>query len=141
MYRYEIDGEERSEPEENMVWLDYLILSNPQGVMKVLAKYGYTGFLAPESQEEMYDACLDLMEKYDDRAVIDLLKSNILYDLIAETSRKESTEKNVYSNASGDNFPSIKTIDKKELMVLAEKALIIVGSFYVAGKILRYIKG
>jgi hypothetical protein len=119
---------------EKFTWLDYLILSNPQGVMKVLNAYGYTGYLAPEDEDEMIDACLDIMDKYGDQAVIDLLKSNPIYDVIAGLSTEETKVPLSFFNATGDGtvFATIRTINYK---VLIEKALIIIGAFYIAGKL------
>ena len=131
-----VDYRENDVQPEKMIWLDYLVLSNPEGVMKVLAGYGYTGYLAPENEDEMLEACMDLMEKYGDRAVIDLLKSNNLYFLVAETIENERNEKR-FNNAAGGVSD---IIGKEELKKLAENALIVIGAFYIAGKILEYIK-
>jgi hypothetical protein len=127
--------EETGQPEK-LIWLDYLVLSNPEGVMKVLADYGYTGYLAPANSDEMLDACMDLLEKYGDKAVIDLLKSNNLYLLIAETIENDGN-KQPFKNASGDVTAKI---DKEVLVKLAKNVLIVIGAMFIANKFLGYIK-
>jgi hypothetical protein len=120
---------------ENITWLDFLILSNPQGVMKVLAGYGYTGYLAPQGPEEMYEVCLDLMDKKGDEGVIALVKSSTLYDLIADISKEETKITVPFKNATGEEsvvITTIKTINYKKLI---ENALLLIGAFYLAGKL------
>jgi hypothetical protein len=118
---------------EDLTWLDYIILSNPQGVMKVLAGYGYTGYLAPRDNQEMIEACQELMDKYGEAAVIDLLKSHPLYDAISEVA---SSDGKLFKNATGDSIISIiKTINYQSLI---ENALIIIGAFYIGGKLWSY---
>ena len=118
----------------NLTWLDYIVLSNPQGVMKVLASYGYTGYLAPQDEDEMMDVCYEMMDKYGDQAVIDLLKSHPLYQVMAEMSAQESTINMPFKNASGEGsiLATIKTIN---LTSLLENALIILGAIFLAGKL------
>jgi hypothetical protein len=120
---------------QELSWLDYILLSNPQGVMKVLSSYGYTGYLAPQDQDEMMEVCQELMSKYNEQAVIDLLKSHPLYDTIAEIS---SQNKQVsFKNATGDSVIAIiKTINYQSLL---ENALIIIGAFYLANMLWMYI--
>jgi hypothetical protein len=121
---------------DNMTWLDYLILSNPQGVMKVLADNGYTGYLAPQDQDEMLDCCMELMDKKGDQAVVDLLKSHPLYDVISEMSQEES--KITFKNASGDSSV-IGTIRTINFQTLLENALIILGAIFIANKLWSFI--
>jgi hypothetical protein len=124
------------ENEPGLTWLDYIILTNPQGVMKVLASKGYTGYLAPQDEEEMMDCCLELMDKEGDQAVVDLIKSHPLYEVIAEISQEDVGLKNPFRSATGDSvIATIKTIDYKKLI---ENVLIIVGAFYLAGKLWSY---
>jgi hypothetical protein len=126
---------------EKLTWLDYIILSNPQGVMKVLNAYGYTGYLAPQNEDEMIDACMDIMDKYEDQAVIDLLKSNPIYDLVKDLSSEESKIGISFKNASGEDgtvFATIRTINYKKLL---ENVLIIIGAFYVGSFVWKFFTG
>ena len=103
--------------------------------MKVLASYGYTDYLAPKDESEMMDACQDLMSKYGEGAVVDLLKSHPLYDTIAEISAQD--KKVSFKNATGDSVIAIiKTINYQRLL---ENALIIIGAFYLANMLWNYI--
>jgi hypothetical protein len=136
-YDYNQYGQPEEQPQgsENISWLDYIIASNPQGVMKVLAGYGYTGYLAPQDEGEMMEACQGLMSKYGESAVVDLLKSHPLYDAIAEIS--SSDKKVSFKNATGDSVIAIiKTINYQSLL---ENALIIIGAFYLANMLWMYI--
>jgi hypothetical protein len=67
-----------------LTWLDYTIMNNPNGVMLVLAKYGYVGWLAPQDFGELKDVALMLMQKYGDKATEDLLRVHPDYDVIRE---------------------------------------------------------
>ncbi len=122
-----------------ITWLDYLIISNPQGVMKVLAGYGYTGYLAPQNENEMYEVCLELMDKYNDQAVIDLLKSSPLYDTIVGICQEETTVNVQFKNATGDVSSIITTIKTINYVKLAENILIIIGVIYLAEKLWKAI--
>ena len=132
-------AEEQVEPSENLTWLDYIIISNPQGVMKVLAGYGHVGYLAPRDSDEMIQACMDLLDRHGDQAVIDLLKSNPLYDLISEMSKEETKITVPFRNASGGESLITKTITSINFKLLAENVLIVLGAFYIAGKVWEYI--
>jgi len=76
------------------------------------------------------------LEKYGDKAVIDLLKSNNLYLLIAETIENDGN-KQPFKNASGDVTAKI---DKEVLVKLAKNVLIVIGAMFIANKFLGYIK-
>jgi hypothetical protein len=115
-------------------WLDYIILSNPQGVMKLLSEKGYTGYLAPQNEDEMYEVCLDLMNKEGDQVVVDLLKSHPFYDIFCELSSEEKKIKIPFKNASGD-FSIISTIKTINYQTLLETALIIIGALYLGDKL------
>ena len=121
--------------DQNLTWLDYIILSHPQGVMKVLNNYGYSDYLAPQDQDEMMEACQELMSKYNEQAVIDLLKSHPLYYTIADISAQDKSVS--FKNATGDSVIAIiKTINYQSLI---ENALIIIGAFYLGTLLWNFI--
>lgn len=134
------DYQNQVEPEPVMSWLDYLIISNPQGVMKVLADYGYTGYLAPADQDEMFEACQDLIDKYGDQITAELLKNHPLFDVIAEiqSGGNSISTKDSFKNASGASGV-IQTINTENLKILAGNALVIIGAFFIAQKLLEYL--
>jgi hypothetical protein len=133
MYIPGVNQNNQVEPSKKMTWLDYLIISNPQGVMHVLDHYGYTGYLAPQDEEEMYEVCLDLMDKHGDPIVVDLLKSHPLYDVISDICKEETKITIPFKNASGEDSQIVTTIRTINFKKLAEDALIIIGAFYLAG--------
>lgn len=126
---------EKVEPSETITWLDYLVLSNPQGVMKVLAKNGFTGYLAPQDQDEMVEACLEFINSHGDQAVIDLLKEHPLYDVIAGAAIEETKVVVPFKNASGTQTDIITTIRTINYKTLAENVLVIIGAIFLAGKL------
>ena len=65
--------------ENEITWIDYLVSSNPEGVMKVLADNGYAGYLAPQNEDELIDAIYSFIDKNGDEGIITLLKSHPLY--------------------------------------------------------------
>jgi len=130
---------DKVEPVENITWLDYLISSNPQGVMKVLARNGYIGYLAPVDQQEMAEVSMDLIDKKGDQAVIELLKEHPLFDVISEISKEDTKIIVPFKNAAGEESAittSIRTVNYKKLI---ENALVVIGAFYLAGKLWDYI--
>lgn len=122
----------------DLTWIDYLVASNPQGVMKVLANYGYIGYLAPQDETEMTEVAYDLVSKQDDQAVIDLLKVHPLFDVISDICKEETVVKVPFRNASGETsfFTTINTINYSKLI---ENLLLIVGIFFVADNVFQYI--
>lgn len=126
---------QKVEPSETITWLDYLVLSNPQGVMKVLAKNGYTGYLSPQDQDEMVEACFEFINSHGDQAVVDLLKEHPLYDVIAGTAMEETKVVVPFKNASGEQSDIITTIRTINYKALAENVLVIIGALFLAGKL------
>ena len=64
---------------EQISWLDYTILNNPQGVMKVLSDYGYNGHLQPQSYDELKICALEVIDRHGDQGTVDLLKAHPEY--------------------------------------------------------------
>ena len=132
-------NQQKVEPEGTMTWLDFLIMSNPQGVMKVLSSYGYTGYLAPQDENEMYEVCLDLMDKYGDQIVIDLLKSHPMYGVISDICKEETKVTIPFKNASGQLSGIVTTIQTINYKKLIGDVLIIIGAIYLTGKLWHFI--
>lgn len=91
-------------------WLDYTILKNPNGIMTVLARYGYIGYLAPQDTSELHEATRMLIREHEDRAIIDLLRVHPDYDVIKETP----TEGYYTKNELFSNFAENNTTEKKK---------------------------
>ena len=125
--------------DEKLTWLDYLIISNPQGIMMVLNRYGYTGYLAPMDGNEMYEVCLDLIQKHGDEVIVELLKSHPLFDVIADICREETKVVVPFKNASGKESSFVTTIRTFNFKKIAANLLIIIGVFYVADRLWKYI--
>jgi hypothetical protein len=107
--------------------------------MKVLASNGYIGYLAPVDQQEMAEVSMDLIDKKGDQAVIELLKEHPLYDVISDISKEDTKITVPFKNAAGEESAittSIRTINYKKLI---ENALVIIGAFYLGGKLWDYI--
>ena len=115
-------------------WLDDLVASNPQGVMQVLARNGYVGYLAPQTAEELSEAACDFIEKQGEDAVVELIHAHPLYDVIAGVSG--SANRKFGLNATGDDIqvPAvIKNIDYRKVI---ETSLMIIGALYIAGSLI-----
>lgn len=112
---------------EEITWLDYTILKNPNGIMTVLAKYGYIGYLAPQNSGELKEVSLLVIQKHEDKAIIDFLRVHPDYDVIKETPTEGYYTKNeLFSNFTENNTP-VKEIKK----INYEKAILLIGGLLV----------
>ncbi len=116
----------------DLIWLDYLIISNPQGVMKVLNNHGYTGYLAPMDEDELTEVAYEFIDKNGDQAVIELLKTHPLYDVIAGISKEESSINVKYKNALGKEGTITTTLRSINYVKVIEAMLIVIGAVYLA---------
>jgi hypothetical protein len=114
--------------EYTITWVDQLVASNPQGVMQVLARNGYTGYLAPQNEEELADAAYDFLERNKDLAVRELLKSHTLYDVIAGIAGDDKF-KNAEDNSVVDQ---LKKLNYKDTI---KNVLMVIGILYIADKL------
>ena len=121
----------------NAEWLEYLISSNPQGVMDVLHRNGYTGYLAPQDQDELFEASQYFIESKGDYAIIELIKSHPLYDIIVNISNQKKPGN--FKNADGTESSIITTLQKVDYKKLIEGVLVLVGIFYVADKLCSFL--
>ena len=116
-------------------WLNYIITHNPQGVMRVLNSNGYTGYLAPQNENEMYEACLVFQNK-DENGTEKLLMAHpdfqILQDIFLKVG-KQRQKLNNNNNGKMNNFQKDELIDfvKKEKRKILKVALITLVSVYV----------
>lgn len=120
-------------------WIDNLIDNNPQAVMKVLAGYGYTGFLAPVDSEEMSEVTYDLIDQRGEEVVVELLKNHPLYEAIREVCTGEGKTVIPFKNASGTDPVAGNSVITSNIKSFAETALIIIGAFYVITKVMDII--
>lgn len=118
--------------QSDIIWLDYLIISNPQGVMKVLNNHGYTGYLAPMDEDELTEVAYEFIDKNGDQAVIELLKTHPLYDVIAGISKEESSINVKYKNALGEEGTITTTLSSINYIKVIEAMLIVIGAVYLA---------
>jgi hypothetical protein len=127
-----------SEASGQPTWLDSLVISNPNGVMLVLDRNGYTGYLAPQGPEELLDAAYDFVEKKGDDAVIELLKVHPLYDVIADVATENKIVTAHFKSATGEDIPivtMIKTIDYRKLL---ETMLVVIGVVWIANEFWKF---
>jgi hypothetical protein len=103
--------------------------------MKVLSRYGYTGYLAPQDEQEMLEVCYELIDKYNEQAVIDLLKEHPLYGPISDICKEETSITSNFINASGDPGSIVTTIRTINYKKLAETALVLLGAFFLANRL------
>ena len=102
-----------------ITWLDYTVMSNPNGVMLVLAKYGFIGWMAPQDPNELYEAACNLIQQYGDQGVEDLLRAHPDFEIIRQipqTSQYKGFIDSLFNNVV-DKTPS--------------KNIIIAGAFFL----------
>ncbi len=131
------------QPEEqtgkSATWVDYLVETNPHGVMEVLSRRGYIGYLSPQDHSELVDAAYHYIEVQGEQGVVDLLRVHPLYDTIAEIVREENTIPLTFKNAAGEVsevLATIKTINYKKLI---ETILVLIGAYFIIDKALKYL--
>lgn len=98
--------------QHNMTWVDWLLLKNPQGAMKVLNNNGYNGFLAPQNVNDLYDATYHFIEKYGDDAVVSLLGEHPEFEVLKEVH----FEKNTYNNLNDAEANGVVTTNNTSLL-------------------------
>lgn len=124
--------------EPQLIWLDYLVQSNPHNVMQVLSRNGYSGYLAPQDKEELTEATYDFVEKKGDQAIVELLKAHPLYDVIVGISQEEKQKQTLFKSIGDEGssvLTTIKTIDYTKAINVIETGLVVIGAFYLAGKV------
>lgn len=112
-------------------WLEYTIRNNPNGVMLVLAKYGYVGYLAPQHPGEIFEACQMMMDQYGEAATEDLLRVHPDFDMIRSIPDENDHRGfmgGLYSNFMGFGSGSSQVISP----LLSREALIAGGTFILA---------
>lgn len=113
-------------------WVDILISINPQGVMAVLSRNGYSGFLAPQDFEELRDAAIDFVEQGGEEAVIELFKSHPLYDSLVTAARSQGRN---FHNADGG--PVQFLFSGINFNQLIRSILMVIGAAYLFDRVLK----
>ena len=116
-----------------ITWLDYIIMQNPSGIMKVLSDHGYTGYLLPQNEQEMKDASLDLMDQFGDNGVIALLKAHPEYPVLLDLAGKKSR----YNNFTGI-MPKVESFVSK--LTPIDQIFVALGVFMVTHYLLSQFK-
>lgn len=87
--------------QEQISWLDYTIISNPNGVMKVLSDYGFTGYMTPQNANQMKANAIEIMALDGDEGIIALMKAHPEYGAFKDLFSKQSND---FSNAIGEGI-------------------------------------
>ena len=92
--------------------LNYILQNNPHGVMKVLNENGFTGFLAPQNNEELIDATHYFVEQKGQSAFNKVIKVHPDKDIFSNNFR------NIVSHAQAmaendNNFSNIELLLKE----------------------------
>jgi hypothetical protein len=86
-------------------WLDYTIMGNPNGVMKVLSDHGFTGYMAPQSEDQMRQCALDVMDTHGDEGIKALMHAHPEYaafkDLFSEQLQSQNFNNVIGGGVSG----------------------------------------
>ena len=121
------------EQDNQITWLDYCIMNNLSGVLKVLSSYGYIGMLAPQSIPEVKESSLDLMDKYGEEGTVDLLTAHPEYLVFKDIFTGSSNSGSYYNNAISGVTTKIESfVSKLKPIEQAVVAMgIFVGMYYV----------
>jgi hypothetical protein len=84
-------------------WLDYTINNNPNGVMKVLSDHGFSGYMAPQSEVQMRQCALDVMDTYGEDGIKALMHAHPEYAVFKDLFAQE-LQSNNFSNAIGGSL-------------------------------------
>jgi hypothetical protein len=87
--------------QERISWLDYTIINNPNGVMKVLSDYGFTGYMTPNSEDEMKHSALEVMDLDGDEGIKAILKAHPEYPVFKDIFE---CKQNKFHNAVGGSL-------------------------------------
>jgi hypothetical protein len=118
-------------------WLDYTLMNNPSGVMKVVSDYGFVGIMQPKSLDEIKLACLDIMDMYGDEGTIAILKAHPEYPVFTEILRNQNTLPNNFLNATGTLSEKLTSFISKNPI---NQAFVALSVFVVIYYILSQIK-
>jgi len=119
--------------------IDYIIVSSPHSVMKVLSRHGYVGYLAPNNFQELSEATYDFIDKEGEDAVIELIKSHPLYEIVVGIEKEGKPDITNYKNASGEESTVVTTLKTIDFTCLIKNALVIIGAFYLANLFLKFL--
>jgi hypothetical protein len=119
---------------EQISWLDYTVINNPTGVMKVVNDYGYIGPMQPQSIDDLELCALDIMNKYGDQGTIDVLKAHPEYLVFKDIFSKNPLS---FNNTVGNTFPEKLSnfINRSPV----NKAFVALGVFVLAYYIISQI--
>jgi hypothetical protein len=76
-------------------WLDYIILNNPDGIVRILAGYGYP---EPASLEDIRLYALDFISRHGDKATVQLLKAHPEYLVFKDILSSHNNFRNATGN-------------------------------------------
>lgn len=121
--------------EVGQIWLDYTIENNPTGVAKILADYGYIGFMAPQSHEDLYAMAYEVIQNYGDDGVISLLKAHPEYEAFKElfTGNKTIGYKNAISDVKTRIEGFVKNLSALDQILVAMGVFL--ASYYFISQI------
>lgn len=113
----------------NITWLDYTLQKNPQGVLKVLADYGYIGMLAPQSIDQAKQFALEVMDQYDDEGIIALMKVHPEYSAFEELFSAKSGYRNAVTGVTGKIDAFVSRLSPIDQMLVATGVFL--GMYYI----------
>jgi hypothetical protein len=121
--------------QDQSTWIDSLVADSPHGVMQVLSRSGYVGYLAPKNQAELTEAAYDFVDRRGEYAVAQLLQAHPLYDVIADISQQSHSLN--FRNATGF-LSQIKDNLTGDVRKTAGTVLAVIGALYLANCLWRF---
>ena len=84
--------------QQHITWLDYILINNPDGLLRVLSSFGYSGYNTPQGYEDLREASLEVMDRHGDSGVTSILEAHPEYGAFKDLFAKSHT---TFLNASG----------------------------------------
>lgn len=113
-------------------WIDYTINNNPNGVMRVLSKYGYMGYLAPQNEDEMRYYAYEIIHKFGDDGVMDFLRAHPEYGAFEEYFS--------YYNQGNPQTPYMNAINQQSIQQYIDNNRQLLKNLAIIAFVLLFVK-
>lgn len=87
---------------QQITWLDYILLNNPDGIRNVLSNHGYS--VNNLGYDQARQAAFDVMDRYGDKGIISLLQAHPEYNAFKDLF---SNYNNSFLNTTDDPEPGL----------------------------------
>ena len=86
---------------QQITWLDYILLNNPDGIRNVLASYGYSVDIGYDQARQ---AAFDVMDRHGEKGIVSLLQAHPEYDAFKDLFSSRNIS---FFNTTDDSEPGL----------------------------------